>query len=74
MSRYTILRTYIKINYRDFCMISNFEYSTENDWNQLIKKAKYHNKSLLAIKLLNLKERKWNKENILLSDVKYLIL
>jgi hypothetical protein len=72
MNHYTILRTYIYKHYRDFCMTSNLEYSTENDWNQLIKKAKYHNKSLLAIKLLNLNERKWNKENILLSDVKYL--
>ena len=57
-------------NFSDFCMMSNLEYSTENDWSQLIKKSKYHNRSMLAIKLLSLNERKWNKENILLSDVR----
>ncbi len=53
-------------------MTSNLEYSTDNDWIQLLKKGKYQNKAMLANKILNLKERKWNKENILLSDVSFL--
>ena len=57
------------INYRDFYVTSNSEYSTDNDWIQILKKAKYQNKLLLAAKIMNIKERKWNKENILLSDV-----
>lgn len=50
-------------------MISNTEFSTDRDWNNIIKKAKYQSKTLLASKILNLKERKWNKENMLLSDI-----
>jgi hypothetical protein len=53
----------------DFYVTSYSEFSTDLDWTQLLKKAKYQNKSQLAVKILNLKERRWNKENILLSDV-----
>jgi hypothetical protein len=39
-----------------------------------LKRVKYQNKAELAVKILNLKERRWNKENIALSDVLYIIL
>jgi hypothetical protein len=48
---------------------TNSEYSTETEWTGMLKKAKLQNKTILAIKLLNMKERRWNKENIFLSDV-----
>jgi hypothetical protein len=50
---------------------SSIEYSTESEWTGVIKKLKYQGKVQLANKLLCLKERRWNKENILLSDVSH---
>jgi hypothetical protein len=49
---------------------SNLEYSTDSEWIALLKKSKYQSKVTLSNKLLALKERRWNKENILLSDVR----
>ncbi len=56
-------------NLADFYVNSNYEYSTDIEWSNILKRAKSQNKTLLAGKILNLKERKWNKENIMLSDV-----
>ena len=50
------------------------EFSTEGEWTQLLKRVKYQSKAHLAVKILNLKERRWNKENILLSDVNKIYL
>ena len=69
MNHYLIYRKIISLLFREYYVNNNSEYSTEQEWISLIKKSKFNNRSLLASKILNFKERKWNKENILLSDV-----
>jgi hypothetical protein len=50
--------------------ISNtFEFSTENDYTDILKKAKSFSKSVLSLKLLVLKERRWIKELVEISEV-----
>ena len=45
------------------------EYSTEDDWHKVLKMAKTISTNLLASKILALPERRWQKENSLLTDV-----
>ncbi len=44
------------------------DYSNDDMWVKILKKAKLLEKSVLAKKILQLKERNWNKENILISE------
>jgi hypothetical protein len=69
MSHYLTWCKITQLKYREFYVTTNCEYSTESEWTGVLKKAKLQNKTILAIKLLSLKERRWNKENIFLSDV-----
>lgn len=73
MSLCLILCIFLLFIFRDFYVNHNSEYSTDTEWSQILKKAKNQNKSFLVIKLLNLKERRWNKENIIISDVNLII-
>ena len=46
------------------------EYSTEKDFITILKSSSvFKNKYMLSSRLINLNERQWNKENILISDL-----
>ena len=46
------------------------EYSTEKDFINLLKSSTvFKNKYMLSTRIINLNERQWNKENILISDL-----
>ena len=74
MNHYLIYRKIISLLFREYYVNNNSEYSTEQEWIILIKKSKFNNRSLLASKILNFKERKWNKENILCYQRKNFII
>lgn len=48
---------------------NTFEFATSNDYTSILKKAKCYSKSILSLKLLILKERRWIKELVEISEV-----
>ena len=47
---------------------SELDYTNDDSWVKLLKKSKLMDKSTLATKILLMKERNWNKENIIISE------
>lgn len=57
-----------------FCISNSQDYSTEVDFNTILKTKKITSKSVLSLKLLTLKERRWVTELIQNSEVTNLFL
>ena len=54
--------------FSEFRFTQNKNYSSEKEFNNLLNSQIFQNKITLANRLLNLQERQWYKESILLSD------
>ena len=52
----------------EFHITNKFLYTTEDDFNNLIKSKFIQNKEIFVNQILNLNERQWNNENILISN------